>query len=103
MVAKYGPTNGFGWKLNEVVAIQSLTVPAAEELKETGELTMILGGGLLVLFIATYFALTLSVNSLVVRPCRRWPRRPTPPACRATCERRFPPRVPTRSAASPRP
>ena len=68
MVAKYGPVNGFGWKLNEVVAIQSLTVPAAEELKETGELTMILGGGLLVLFIATYFALTLSVDSLVVRP-----------------------------------
>ena len=68
MVAKYGPVNGFGWKLNEVVAIQSLTVPAAEELKETGEMAMILAGGLLLLFVATYFVLTLSINSLVVRP-----------------------------------
>jgi protein-histidine pros-kinase len=68
MIAKYGPANGFGWKANEVVAIQALTVPAAEELKETGELAMILGGGLLLVFIATYFALTISIDSLVVRP-----------------------------------
>ena len=44
------------------------TVPAAEELKETGELALILGGGLLVVFIAVYFALTISIDSLVVRP-----------------------------------
>ena len=68
MVAKFGPVNGFGWKDKEVVAIQSLTVPASEELKETGELAMILGGGLLVVFIATYFALTISIDSLVVQP-----------------------------------
>jgi HAMP domain-containing protein len=70
MLAKYGPVNGFGWKLNEVVAIQSLTVPAAEELRETGEMAMIFAGGLLVLFIATYFALTHSIDSLVIRPLR---------------------------------
>lgn len=70
MVAKYGPSNGFGWKLNETVAMQSLTVPAAEELKDTGEIAMILGGGLLLLFVGTYFALTLSIDSLVVRPLR---------------------------------
>lgn len=68
MIAKYGPVNGFGWKPNEVVAIQSLTVPAAEELRETGEMAMILGGGLFAVFVATYFALTLSIDQLVVRP-----------------------------------
>jgi protein-histidine pros-kinase len=68
MVAKYGPANGFGWKAGEIVAIQSLTVPAAEELRETGEIALILGGGLLVVFVATYFALTLSIDALVVRP-----------------------------------
>jgi hypothetical protein len=67
MVAKYG-ANGFGWRLGETVGIQSLTVPAAEELKETGEIAMILGAGLLVLFIAVYFALTSLLDSLVVRP-----------------------------------
>jgi protein-histidine pros-kinase len=70
MVAKYGPNNGFGWQLNEVVALQSLTVPAAEELRETGEIAMLLAGGLLLVFLATYFALTLSIESLVVRPLR---------------------------------
>lgn len=70
MVAKYGPSNGFGWKLNETVAMQSLTIPAAAELKDTGEIAMILGGGLLLMFVAIYFALTLSIDSLVVRPLR---------------------------------
>jgi protein-histidine pros-kinase len=70
MIAKYGPANGFGWKAGEVVAIQSLTVPAAEELRETGEIALILGGGLLAVFVATYFALTISIDSLVVRPLR---------------------------------
>ena len=30
MVARYGPINGFGWKLNDVVAAQMVYVPAAE-------------------------------------------------------------------------
>jgi HAMP domain-containing protein len=70
MVAKYGPHNGFGWQLNEVVAMQSLTVPAATELRETGEIAMILAGGLLIVFLGTYFALAVSIDSLVVRPLR---------------------------------
>lgn len=68
MIAKFGPVNGFGWKAGEIVAIQSLTVPAAEELRETGEMAMILGGGLLLVFIAIYFALTISIDTLLVRP-----------------------------------
>lgn len=70
MVAKYGTSNGFGWKDGEIVAIQSLTVPAAEELKESGELALILGAGLLAIFVATYFALALSIDSLIVRPLK---------------------------------
>jgi protein-histidine pros-kinase len=70
MVVKYGPHNGFGWKLDEVVAIQSLTVPAAAESRETGEIAMILAGGLLLVFVVTYFALTWSIDSLLVRPLR---------------------------------
>lgn len=70
MVAKYGPFNGFGWRLNEVVALQSLTIPAAGELKETGEMAMLLAGGLVLVFLATYFALAVAIESLVVRPLR---------------------------------
>lgn len=70
MVAKYGPFNGFGWKQGEVVALQSLTIPAAEELKQTGEIALLLAGGLLLVFLATYFALAVAIESLVVRPLR---------------------------------
>jgi hypothetical protein len=71
MVAKYGPHNGFGWKLGEIVGIQSLTVPTAAELRETGEIAFILAGGLLLIFSATYFALTFSIDSLLIRPLHR--------------------------------
>ena len=101
MVAKYGPVNGFGWKANEVVAIQSLTVPAAEELKETGELALILGGGLLVVFIAVYFALTISIIRWSCGRSPPWLRPPTgraatarAPSCRRPAHARsasFPP------------
>lgn len=70
MVAKYGPFNGFGWRLNEVVALQSLTIPAAQELRQTGEIALMLAGGLLLVFLATYAALALAIESLVVRPLR---------------------------------
>lgn len=68
MIKKYGPNNGFGWRLNEVVALQSLTVPAAGVLRETGEIAMLTAGGFLLVFLATYFALTFAIESLVVRP-----------------------------------
>jgi HAMP domain-containing protein len=70
MVAKYGPFNGFGWRQGEVVALQSLTIPAAEELKETGELALLLAGGLLLVFLGTYAALAVAIETLVVRPLR---------------------------------
>ncbi len=70
LVAKYGPNNGFGWKLDEVVAMQSLTIPAAAELRGTGEVAMMIAGGLLIVFLITYFVLTVSIESLVVRPLR---------------------------------
>jgi HAMP domain-containing protein len=70
MVAVYGPNNGFGWKVNEVVALQSLAIPAAEELKETGEVALLLAGGLLLVFAGAYFALTAALETLVTRPLR---------------------------------
>jgi protein-histidine pros-kinase len=68
MVAKYGPNHGFGWKQDEIVAMQSLSVPAAAELQETGEIALLLAGGLLLVFLITYFVLTLAIDGLVVRP-----------------------------------
>jgi HAMP domain-containing protein len=70
MIAKYGPSNGFGWKLNETIGIQTLTVPIAEQLKGSVELAISLAAGLLLVFVATYFALTYTLQMTLVRPLR---------------------------------
>jgi protein-histidine pros-kinase len=70
MVAKYGASNGFGWQLNEAIGIQTLTVPIAEQLKGSVELAISLAGGLLLLFVITYFAITYALQVTLVRPLR---------------------------------
>ena len=70
MIAKYGATNGFGWKLNETIGIQTLTVPIAEQLKGSVELAISLAAGLLLVFVVTYFALTYMLQTTLVRPLR---------------------------------
>jgi uncharacterized protein DUF3365 len=70
MIAKYGPTNGFGWKLNEAIGVQTLTVPIAEELRGSVELAISLAGGLLIVFVVTYLALTYMLQMMLVRPLR---------------------------------
>lgn len=68
MIAKYGPHNGFDWKLGEVIAMQSLTIPAADELRESREIALLLAGGFLLVLTLTYFALAFVVDALLVRP-----------------------------------
>jgi len=68
MVARYGTIAGFGWQMNEVVAVQVLTVPVTEAMKGSLELVAALSLGLMAVFAAAYFALTLSLDSMVVRP-----------------------------------
>lgn len=70
MIAKYGPSNGFGWKLNETIGIQTLTVPIAEQLKGSVEMAISLAAGLLLVFVVTYFALTYVLQIALVRPLR---------------------------------
>jgi Protein of unknown function (DUF3365) len=68
MIALYGRENGFNWRLNEIVGIQTLTVPIEHELRGAVELAALIAGGLLLVFFATYWALTSSLNMVLVRP-----------------------------------
>lgn len=68
MVARYGTTNGFGWRMGETVGIQVLTVPVTEAMKGALELVGLLGIGLTLVFTAAYLALTLALDAMVVRP-----------------------------------
>src|SRR3954447_15389871 len=71
MVAKYGPNNGFGWKLNDIVGVQLLTVPVTKQFRSTLELVSILIGGLALIFAVAYFALTAAMESSVAGPLEK--------------------------------
>jgi Protein of unknown function (DUF3365) len=71
MVAEYGPSNGFGWGMNDTVGILELSVPITEELRGTAELAATLAAGLLLVFLITYIALTTVLETALVTPLRR--------------------------------
>ena len=71
MVAKYGPNNGFGWKLNDIVGVQLLTVPVTQQFRSTLELVGILMGGLALIFAVAYFALTAAMEATVAAPLEK--------------------------------
>jgi protein-histidine pros-kinase len=68
MVAKYGPNNGFGWHMGEIVGVQLLTVPVTQQFRSTLELESLLIGGLTLIFALAYFGLTASLEATVATP-----------------------------------
>jgi HAMP domain-containing protein len=71
LVDKYGPANGFGWQLHEVVGAQVVSVPLAVPLQraqETWLKVMTLVGGVLAL---TAAALNGLLWAMVIRPVTR--------------------------------
>jgi protein-histidine pros-kinase len=71
MLAKYGPNNGFGWHMGEIVGVQLLTVPVTQQFRSTLELVGILIGGLALIFAVAYFALTAAMEATVSGPLDR--------------------------------
>jgi len=71
MVEKYGPANGFGWKLNDIVTAQIVSVPmqlAAQRARGVFWTFMISLGGVFLLFI---LAINLLLIFLVIRPVNK--------------------------------
>lgn len=71
MVDLYGDANGFGWKLNEVVGSQIVSVPMSIPLDRAVrafETFMLLTGGV---FVALAVVLNLLLHRIVIRPVMR--------------------------------
>jgi len=71
MVDKYGPANGFGWSLNEVVAAQIMSVPMDLPLKRAEQTFTVFMGALVGVFIALGVVLNAMIWWVVVRPVTR--------------------------------
>jgi HAMP domain-containing protein len=68
MVDKYGPANGFGWQLNEVIGAQVVSVPMALPLQKAQENVKLFVGALVGVFLVVGIVLNLMIWFVVVRP-----------------------------------
>ena len=68
MIEKYGPANGFGWNLNEVIGAQIVSVPMSLPLDRAESAFRLFMGLLIAVFVAIGLALNLMLWLLVVRP-----------------------------------
>ena len=68
LVDKYGPNNGFGWKLNEVIGAQVVSVPMAVPLARAERTFHVFMTSLIGIFVAIGVVLNLMLWALVIRP-----------------------------------
>ena len=71
MVDKYGPANGFGWQMNEVIGAQIVSVPLDVALARADRSFNVFIGSLVGVFIVVGIVLNLMVWLVVVRPVTR--------------------------------
>lgn len=71
MIKLYGPANGFGWKLNEVVGAQVVSVPMALPLRNAQHAFYTFMGSLLAVFGLIFAAMNVMLNWLIVKPIAR--------------------------------
>lgn len=68
LVEKYGPANGFGWNLNEVLGAQVVSVPMSVPLERADRNFKVVMGLLTGVFLLIGVALNLMLWQLVIRP-----------------------------------
>ena len=71
MIDRYGPANGFGWKHNEVVGAQIMSVPMDLPLERARRSFNVFMGTQLAVFAAVGVALNLMIWLVIVRPVTR--------------------------------
>jgi protein-histidine pros-kinase len=68
MIAIYGPSNGFGWKLNEVVGAQIVTVPMSVALARSSQVRATILAPLLASIALVFVLLNVMLDLLIIRP-----------------------------------
>jgi HAMP domain-containing protein len=71
MVDLYGSANGFGWKLNEVIGAQIVSVPMQVPMDRAQRVLQITLVGLATIFALMLILLNVLLHYIIVRPVRR--------------------------------
>lgn len=70
MLKVYGEANGFGWKHNEIVGAQLVTVPMDVPLRKAERAFTTFMASLAAVFVAVFVVLNIMLSWLIVRPIR---------------------------------
>ncbi len=71
LLDRYGPNNGFGWQMNEVVGAQIISLPMAVPLQRAEQSFKVFMAAQAGVFVAVGAALNLMIWLLIVRPVSR--------------------------------
>jgi HAMP domain-containing protein len=71
MIKLYGPANGFGWKLNEIVGAQVVSVPMAVPIRNAERAFYTFMGSLAAVFGLAFLVLNLMLSRMIVQPISR--------------------------------
>ncbi len=70
LISTYGDSNGFGWKLNEVIGAQVVSVPMSVPLKRAEETFYVFIGSLVGVFLLVGVLLNIMLHVIVIKPVR---------------------------------
>jgi len=68
MVKYYGPANGFGWKLNDIIGAQVVSVPMTVPIRNAQRAFLAFMGSLTVVFGLVFVVLNVMLSRMIVRP-----------------------------------
>jgi protein-histidine pros-kinase len=74
LVKRYGDRNGFGWKLNEVVGAQVVSVPMDLPIRNANHAFLTFMASLGVVFVMLFIILNVMMSAMIVRPITRMSR-----------------------------
>ncbi|MDZ8108867.1 MAG: DUF3365 domain-containing protein [Nostoc sp. DedQUE12a] len=74
MISLYGTANGFGWKLNEIIGAQIISVPANNVINKANQSSLLIVLIVSTIFIATILLVNFFLNRQVVMPLKRMTR-----------------------------
>ena len=71
MIQRYGTAHGFGWKLNEIIGAQIISVPAERVIKKAHKSSVVIIGIVSIVFVAVIVLVNMFLNRQIVRPLKR--------------------------------
>ena len=71
MIKLYGEGNGFGWKHNEIIGAQVVSVPMTLPIHNANEAFKLFMASLAAIFVVTFIVLNVMLSVMIIRPISR--------------------------------